>query len=1522
MGLAWILFVHSAKVVKPGVDNDICVEFQKRHNRMILFRLAGFHVLSAGVWAFLVLDAWPLFERGDISTRVFALAVFMVFGGFIMSVLCLLVRTSIVTRKIHRAKVDGKIPSPELDASILSRLAFSWFDPMMSYGYKHTLVFSDLYDINPSENIKNNLLQYHQIQHRKPTPLLTTLWKMNWLFMIQQFGLVLMSTILYFSGPFFLNRILNHLTNRGVVGKEDPEWMAYVYVFGILATALTRFALEGQISLMARKLGIRIRNTLSGLIYRKSLIRVPKLALDDERADKKAESGDGNNSGGSGGASVGKIVNLMSVDAGNVGEWVGMIYTPVITFIQIVLCVLSLLFILGWPAIAGVILMTVLMFSGAPLASSINSTSYTLKSKKDERINSMNELLQGIKIIKLFAWEKQFEKRVTAFRETELAYAWRLLLLLIYNRVLWYSAPILTTFVTLGTFTKIAGRDLDATTAFTTLALFNLLRGPLQTFPDTLVNLLDVWVSVKRIKGFLKEEDLERFGENETLMTGGDDGEELSLENATFEWPKSEIPLDATSAPTGFFKRVWQCMFSQKYAPVTAPAADVADTESTFQLSEVNVLFPAGKLSVVVGATGSGKTSLLLSLLGETRRLNGTRKCPGTVAYVSQTAWLTNATIRQNILFGAKWNPVRYRRVVQACALVKDFEVLDGGDQTEVGEKGINLSGGQKQRISLARAAYSSCPYVLLDDPLSAVDAPTARHLFEKCILGLLANRTRVLVTNAVGLAIPCADHLIVVNSGRVTMQGTVENVMSDILQTTSKANIEPNTPFADGLAELADVALSERSKYLTSRKADQNIGASLFLEELDSDTEAPVYTAETPEVGGTKLTQDEKMEDGHVKMKVYGLYFQAIGGLPFFLVLLAGYCLNHGLATLQDVVVAWWSNEYTSNSTQIIMGTYGYSGVGSAVPLETHWGTWVIRNGTMPPPRNGETITDYYLTLYGIVGGICIVSILVRLLILNYGQICAARTLHKAMLARILRAPLRFFEVTPLGRIMNRFTKDMASIDWEVGNSAASLTYFIVSAAFVIGTVTAVIPLFIVFLIPIGYVYVRIGLYYIRTSRSLKRVESIARSPIFSHFSETLNGVTTIRAFNELTRFSNESHNRFNDSNRATYFLAISNLWLSMRIQAMGTCVVFCAGVLVVAMPGVGAGLAGLCLNFTLTLTDTLIALVRVQSWMEMAMNSIERCDEYMNIEQEAADIIMESRPPSNWPHEGRISIQNLEMRYSNDSPMVLHGISVEIGAREKVGVVGRTGAGKSTLTMAMFRIIEPAGGKIVIDGVDVSQIGLEDLRSRLTIIPQDPVLFAGTVRSNIDPFGTMNDADLWAALKRAHLVPSSENSTVKEVASSSTLNTLYVEDGLSSKASTGKEFSLTLDSPISEGGQNLSAGQRQLLCLARALAKGSKVIMLDEATASVDSELDGRIQSTIRTEFAGATVLTIAHRLKTIVDYDRVIVLDHGQVIENGRPIDLIENSKVNVFRKMCEETGEFEELVAIARASGGVL
>ncbi|KAI9343057.1 hypothetical protein DFJ73DRAFT_842085 [Zopfochytrium polystomum] len=1413
---------------------------------------------------------------------------------------------------IRRKLIDGKKPSPELEASFLSILTFSWFNAIMAHGNKHDMKLEDLWSVNPSEHIENNLALISKLRRQHPSwSLFYLIFLFNRKTMIKQAGFLAGSTALFFSGPFFLNRILNYIDHRADPNPY-PAWIAYSYVVGMLLASIARYALDGQVANLARKIGIRTANILSGLIYRKALRRSPQVALkDDERS-----------------ASVGKIVSLMQVDSSTVGMWIGLFYSPAVLLVQIIIAVGALMYILGWAAVAGVTVLVVLMFSGAPLAGMLRSRQKAVKQYRDSRVNAFNEFLQGIKIVKLFAWENRFEKKIDTLREQELKGIFETKILGAMNRVLWFSAPLLTTFITLFTYTVVMGYQLNATVAFTALSLFNLLRNPLQFFPDTLVQLIDTWVSFQRIDLFLQEEELEDLT-NPSANTATDSNPAISLgfEDASFEWSLGSKRRQEPVRPK-LFSTAW---FKSPSALTAAALADPASTEEAeqenlFRLSDLNGQFPQSKLSVIIGATGAGKSSLFLALLGEMRRTHGRRSCPvdpsvsnGStpsidesigIAYVPQVPWLLNATVRDNILFGKAYDPERYQRVLEACALVKDLETLDGGDLTEVGEKGINLSGGQKQRISLARAAYSDSPWVLLDDPLSAVDAPTARHIYEHCILGLLANRTRLLVTNAVGLAIPRADFVVLIHSGRVASQGSVEHVLSEL----TSCEVPP-TPFGDSIIEASDVIMAERAKYgFTGAGIDGDVDViKPVSDSTKADGKAALTTAEDEaKKRKSKLVQDETMAKGKVSFAVYYLYYCALGGLPYLAILVAGYCANIGLTVYMDIIVAHWTESYEKLVALAAAVSRAWS-VGDILPpfdlfdadhtpLVTTFKSSVLLNGTEPSIPE-EDPTSYYLKYYALFALLTIIAIIVRLVILAYIQQRAGRSIHKRMLGSILGSPLRFFEVTPLGRIVNRFSKDLSSLDFEVGPSAGNMMYQMIMLLFVVGTISSVVPPLLLLLPPLGYIYSLIGMYYIRTSRSLKRIDSVSRSPIFSHFGETLAGVTVIRAFHGSSR-------RFNDSNRATYSLSVSNAWFTLRMQVLSSTVMFAAGVLVI-VTGVNASVAGLCLNLTLQLSEALIAIVRNQSWLEMTMNAVERCDEYLKLEQEASPIVPNSRPPARWPQTGQISIHDLEMRYSKDTPLVLHGISAEILPREKVGIVGRTGAGKSTLTLALFRIIEPAGGTVIIDGVDIRSIGLEDLRSNLTIIPQDPVLFAGTVRSNLDPFDNLDDATLWNALRRAHLVAQPSASIPSETASVHSAGEASGGEGAGAKKHRQNEFKITLETPIAEGGSNLSAGQRQLLCLARALARACRVIVLDEATASVDTETDSRIQETIRSELTQSTVLTIAHRLKTIVDC-------MVESLKNDSPHRLIHESKVGEFRRMCMESGEFDELVSIARAA----
>ncbi|KAJ3412595.1 hypothetical protein HDV05_000463 [Chytridiales sp. JEL 0842] len=1356
-----------------------------------------------------------------------------------------------------RRTPGDSVPSPEPDAPWWSVLSLSWLSPLMETGFKKGMLeLKDLWDLQPLDNMRSNLISYFDLTQRNRwarNSLGYAMLRVNFGAYLWLWVIVLASTILTFANPWFLRLILVELEEK----KEDTMGFleknaASVYLILLFFTSTLRVLLENYTTFLARQLGFRVRNVLSGLIYAKTL-RLPTLTKSTEST-----------------ISNGAISNLMSVDATNAADWAGYIHTPFTDLLIILMCVGFLVYLLGLAGILGLGCMLFFIFIGGPLANHMRKGFGGLKKLRDERVEAIREVLTGIKVLKYYAWESYFLGKIKAKRAEELSKLFWVTFQTSMNRVLWYSAPIFTTGVTLGSYTKLFGGVLDAPRAFTALSLFVLLRNPLQLFADTVVQLMDAWVSFRRVETFLGEAELEGVGE-----LGVKFFDEESCEGGK-----------AFGVDTGFvgFRDA-----SIGYSTSTTRASsngenmhnDDDDLQDSFTLKNLKVEFPHGKLTALIGPTASGKSTLLASLLCETHLLSGhislgSRK----VAYVPQTPWLLNDTIRENILFGQPFDEHQYVATLKACALVKDLKDLPEGDFTQIGERGLAISGGQRQRISLARALYSNADVVLLDDPLSALDAPTARWVFEKAVLEGLRGKgkTVVLVTGRVGLVMPCVDYVVMLEEGEVYVQGSVEQVLGKL------EGAGGGDGFGRVVVEMKGLIVAEREKFLNSGGDSISAGDGESVDFGDGVTELKLDVA----CGGGTLLEKEKVATGAVSSEVYLFYIDAIGGCWILLLVLVGYLINHGLAIGQDLVISFWTKAYRLNESS---------------------------STSFKQPVN--EITNRYLIIYTVAAILCILSIFLRLLLLLVAQYRAALKIHELVLRKVMRAPLRFFETTPLGRLMNHFSKDVVSVDFEVGLATGNMLFCAVAAVTVLAAVSSLVPQLLIPLVPIAIVYIRIGHYFIRTARSLKRLDSVLRSPVFSHFGETLSGITVIRAFGASQRFMKESIKRFNDSTRASYFLMVSGSWLAVRIQTVGTTVVFVAGLMVL---GLGPEWVGLVLNLLFGLTDSLMNLVKQHSYMEMAYNSVERCREYLEIEEEAEEVNKNYRPPVNWPSRGHVEIKDLEIRYAPHLEPALKSISATFEEGRKVGIVGRTGAGKSSLAAALFRMVEPSGGTIAIDGVDIRRLGLKDLREAITIIPQDPVLFTGTIRSNLDPFEAATDAKLWEALKRAHVIPSSNEGldappTSHRSTSSATVCDSMVDSQTAPKSSSNSQqlLQLGLDSQISDGGAHLSSGQRQLICLARALVCRSRVIVFDEATSSVDDETDVKIQETLRTEFKKCTVVTIAHRLKTVADFDQIIVIDKGVVVEDGTPLSLM--TEGGVFRGMCEESGEWDELLNIA-------
>ncbi|XP_011906852.1 PREDICTED: canalicular multispecific organic anion transporter 1 isoform X2 [Cercocebus atys] len=1042
---------------------------------------------------------------------------------------------------------------------------------------------------------------------------------------------------------------------------------------------------------------------------------------------------------------------------------------------------------------------------------------------KDKRLKIMNEILSGIKILKYFAWEPSFRDQVQNLRKKELKNLLAFSQLQCVVMFIFQLTPVLVSVVTFSVYVLVDSNNiLDAQKAFTSITLFNILRFPLSMLPMMISSMLQAGVSTERLEKYLGGDDLD----TSAIRHDCNFDKAVQFSEASFTWER--------------------------------------DMEATIR--DVNLDIMPGQLVAVMGPVGSGKSSLISAMLGEMENVHGHITIKGTTAYIPQQSWIQNGTIKENILFGAELNEKRYQQVLEACALLPDLEMLPGGDLAEIGEKGINLSGGQKQRISLARATYQNLDIYLLDDPLSAVDAHVGKHIFNKVLgpNGLLKGKTRLLVTHSMHF-LPQVDEIVVLGNGTIIEKGSYSALLAQkgefaknlktFLRHTSP---EEETTVHDGseeedddsglissMEEIPEDAASitmrrENSFRRTLSRSSRSSGRHLKSLKNSLKTRNVKSLKEDEElVKGQKLIKKEFVETGKVKFSIYLEYLQAVGFFSIFFIILA-FVMN----SVAFIGSNLWLSAWTSDSK--------------------------IFNSTDYP----KSQRDMRLGVYGALGLAQGIFVFIAHFWSAFGFVHASNILHKQLLNNILRAPMRFFDTTPTGRIVNRFAGDISTVDDTLPQSMRSWVTCFLGIISTLVMICMATPVFTIIVIPLGIIYVSVQIFYVSTSRQLRRLDSVTRSPIYSHFSETVSGLPVIRAFEHQQRFLKQNEVRIDTNQKCVFSWIISNRWLAIRLELVGNLIVFFSALMMVIYRDTLSGdTVGFVLSNALNITQTLNWLVRMTSEIETNIVAAERITEYTKVENEAP-WVTDKRPPPDWPSKGRIQFNNYQVRYRPELDLVLRGITCDIGSMEKIGVVGRTGAGKSSLTNCLFRILEAAGGQIIIDGVDIASIGLHDLREKLTIIPQDPILFSGSLRMNLDPFNNYSDEEIWKALELAHLKSFVAN------------------------------LQLGLSHEVTEAGGNLSIGQRQLLCLGRALLRKSKILVLDEATAAVDLETDNLIQTTIQNEFAHCTVITIAHRLHTIMDSDKVMVLDNGKIVEYGSPEELLQTP--GPFYFMAKEAG----------------
>ncbi|KAG1480249.1 hypothetical protein G6F57_005470 [Rhizopus arrhizus] len=1386
--------------------------------------------------------------------------------------------------------------SPEAKASVFSWITFQWMNPMVVFGFHNTITRDHLYALtfqHKAKSVYNDFIDTVKFISRKD--ILRRIYRSNKKEIWLQFLYSTAANLIGYLGPVFQQLFLGYF--------EDPAGRpiksAYFYIFGLFLARVLKSIFDSAQLWVGRRWNVRLFIMLDAEIFAKTMTRKEMSGQVNEKSEKDDEKDDDDKEF----SSVGKINNLMSVDAGQLSSVPVIIHMIYNAPLQIAVGVFYLYQLLGTAALVGLCIM-ILSFPVSTTLSKFYSDKYkSLSSARDKRNDLLNELLQGIRMVKYFTWEKQWNQKIKSSRNIEISQLIKVIILEITIVMVSSYVPVLVTVVTFVWYTKVAGNELTASVAFVSISLFQMLRGPLHFVPTAIMIISESKVHLNRIIKYLDEPDVN-----------------MNINNEPVEVPDGISP-ETVLARVGFEESVFQ--WHHKISSTDKKQNTVSASSSTtalnsipksktlgFQLHVPRFNFPTSKLSLVIGATGSGKSSFLHALLGEMDVVSGRVYLPSKVklqtenyskidpeypslyldkvAYVAQQPFLQHASIRDNILFGLPYDEERYKQVLHQCALIKDLSILADGDLTEIGEKGISLSGGQKQRVSLARAVYSYAKTVLLDDCLSAVDAHTSKHIIKECILGnLFHGRTVILVTHHVKLCLPAAKFLVKIEQGNILGCDSIENLRK-----------------SNELLKLIGEEL-EKETDEDPTKDEEDKQASLDINLSDNGPAA-------------KLIKEETSSKGQVKLKVYATYFAACGGWFFWFALLFVFAAARSLAFAEKWWLKVWAAAYTSTSLNNTMDMasndvpfVALAMKESVVPPILDTMTTFVQNQNVFKSWVYKEINpvnvDYYIAIYSIIVSSYVLLGIIKNVTLFWGSILGARILFNNLVDRIIRAPMRFFDTTPVGRILNRFGKDISVIDIHLARSASHLLDCITGIIASIIVMSAITPEFIIATILIGGIYFIIGLLYLRASRELQRLNSLGLSPIYSHFTESLIGITTIRAYSVEEQFMISVYKKLDAFTSSFYFLCMSNHWLNIRIELIGAVITLFAGIfLTMNMDKIDAGLAGISLFYAQSFLEYVFWFIRQYTSVEMGLNSVERIQEYLEIDQEAPYIVEGCRPPAAWPTEGVIEVKDLTISYAPELDPILHGISFSTKTHEKVGIVGRTGSGKSTMCLSFFRFLEASKGTIIIDDVDIAKIGIEDLRTKLTIIPQDVVLFNGTIRSNLDPFDEHPDEAIWEALERAHLAsPSDRAKALSSNASPLSSSSEGIEEDTVSSIT-------SLSLKVSEGGNNFSQGQRQLLCLARALLRNSKVIIMDEATASVDFETDTKIQATIREEFNNSTLLCIAHRLRTVIDYDRIIVLDEGKLSEYDTPYNLLFNNTGNgIFKSMCEQSGEIDIL-----------
>ncbi|MCD7462624.1 ATP-binding cassette sub- C member 8 [Datura stramonium] len=1245
-------------------------------------------------------------------------------------------------------------------ASSFGKLSFSWINGLLGLGNSKTLALEDIPCLGSEDEA---IFAYEQLSHEWHALRRENHQYNSENLLIKAIARVYWKQMVLAGALVFLR----------IIAVVIAPLMLYAFV--AYSSSETRTFVEGVLLLVclavdklvdslssrhfffySRRVGMRIRSALMVAVYQKQL----KLSSLGRRRH-----------------STGEIVNYIAVDAYRMGESPMWFHTGWSSGLQIFLAVGVLFGVVGLGAIPGLVPLIICGLLNVPFAKILQKCQTEFMIAQDKRLRFMSEILNSMKIIKLQSWEENFKNSIDSHREDEFKWLAETQFKKVYSTLLYWMSPTIVSCVIFLGLVFFRSAPFDAATIFTVLAALRSMSEPVRMLPEALSAVIQVKVSLDRINSFLLDDEIKP----EDIVTSplGDSDQSVCIVGGHFAWdPQS---------PNALFKNLnFQARRGQKVA--------------------------------VCGPVGAGKSSLLYAILGEIPKIAGTVHIYGSIAYVSQTAWIQSGTVRDNILFGRSMDENKYHEAVKVSALDKDIDSFDYGDLTEIGQRGLNMSGGQKQRIQLARAVYSDADIYVLDDPFSAVDAHTAATLFNDCVMTALKNKTVILVTHQVEF-LSEVDQILVMEGGKITQSGSYDELFMSGMAFEQLVNAH-----RDAVAGLDPLTYKDEQEDYAGIKNE--------LEETDK----PYIVRENiqKEVTlkpGIQLTQEEEKESESAMWKIFLDYVVISKGS---LSLCYNILTQAGFVAFQAAASYWLAIAIQSPKISHIMVIGVYTSVSSVSALFVY-------------------LRSLFAALLGLK---------------------ASKAFFSGFTNSIFNAPMLFFDSTPVGWILTRASSDLSVLDFDIPFSYAFVMAAGIELLATIGIMASVTwqVLLVGIIATVCSKYVQ-G-YYQPSAKELMRISGTTKAPIMNYATETSLGVATVRAFGAVDRFF-QNYLTLVDADAKVFLCSNGAMeWLVLRTEALQNITLFTAAFLLVSIPKgyVSTGLIGLSLSYALALTSTQVFLSRWYSNLANYVISAERIKQFMRIPPEPPAIVEDNRPPSSWPTKGRIELLDLKIRYCPNAPLVLKGITCAFREGTRIGVVGRTGSGKTTLISALFRLVEPYSGQVIIDDINICSIGLKDLRSKLSIIPQEPTLFKGSVRTNLDPLGLYSDDEIWKALEKCQL-----------------------------KATIGKLPNL-FDSSVSDEGENWSMGQRQLFCLGRVLLRRNRILVLDEATASIDSATDAILQRIIREEFSNCTVITVAHRVPTVIDSDMVMVLSFGELVEYDQPSRLMQTN--SSFAKLVAE------------------